>query len=133
MSKTTIGKIAGTSADTAKEVRGSIATNDNATVNDTNYPPDNATTCAGWQSVMVQARGNGGALTTVTVTPLHRLGTAWAAGTPVVLTDGAQTTINVMGRDTFFRITALTLGAATSVSLWAAGWSPFRYDGPRVD
>ena len=100
-----------------------IAATDNATINDTNYPPASATLCKGWRSVLISARGVGGALTSVSVQALYRLGTEWVTGpTATVLgSDGASAAFDTMGHLCFFRVTALTLGGATTVTLNCTG------------
>lgn len=107
-------------------IRTGIAATDNATINDTNYPPASATLCKGWRSVLISARGVGGALTSVSVQALYRLGTEWVTGpTATVLgSDGASAAFDTMGHLCFFRVTALTLGAATTVTLNCTGWDP---------
>jgi hypothetical protein len=114
-------------------IRTGIAATDNATINDTNYPPASATLCKGWRSVLISARGVGGALTTVSVQALYRLGSEWVLGpTATVLgSDGASATFDTMGRLCFFRVTSLTLGAATTVTLNCAGWEPLLLESPR--
>ena len=109
-------------------IRSALTTTDSATINDTNYPPASAVLCKGWKTVLVQAVGVGGALTSVSVQALYRLGTGWAIGpTATVLgSDGASAAFDTMGRTVFFRVTAITLGAATSVTLNCAGWEPLR-------
>lgn len=72
------------------------------------------------------ARGVGGAVTSVSVQALYRLGTEWVTGpTATVLgSDGASAAFDTMGHLCFFRVTALTLGAATTVTLNCTGWDP---------
>ena len=43
-------------------IRSGLTAVDNATINDTNYPPASATLCKGWKSVLISARGVGGAI-----------------------------------------------------------------------
>jgi hypothetical protein len=111
-------------------IRTLIAAADNATINDTNYPPTSATLCKGWRSVLISARGVGGALTSVSVQALYRLGTEWVLGSAVNVlgSDGASVTFDVMSRLVFFRVTAVTLGAATTVTLNCSGWEPLPFD-----
>ena len=107
-------------------IRSALTTTDSATINDTNYPPDSATLCKGWRSVLISSAEVGGTLTSVSVQALYRIGAAWAIGpSATVLTgSGASAVFDTMGRTVFFRVTALTLGTATSVTLNCAGWEP---------
>ncbi len=107
-------------------IRSGLTAVDNATINDTNYPPASATLCKGWKTVLISVRGVGGALTTVSVQPLYRMGTEWVTGptTTVLGSDGAAAYFDTMGHWCFFRVTAITLGAATSVTMNCTGWEP---------
>ena len=107
-------------------IRAGLLAPDSATINDTNYPPADATACKGWKSVLISVRGVGGALTTVSIQALYRLGTEWVLGpTATVLgADGASAVFDTMGRTVFFRATVVTLGAATTVTVSCAGWEP---------
>lgn len=123
MAVTTPGTTAGNGV---TAIRTAIAAADSATINDTNYPPASATLCKGWKSVLISARGVGGALTSISIQALYRLGTEWVLGpaATVLSADGASAAFDTMGHLCFFRVTAVTLGAATSVTLNCAGWEP---------
>jgi len=100
-------------------------------VNDTNYPPANATTCAAWRTVAIFPRFTGGTNPTATLEILHRTTGGWMIGDRrESLTEGARVIVDVMGRDIFVRVYGLT-GTPTEVNVHCAGWEPFKYDGGR--
>lgn len=123
MAVTNPGTVAGNGV---TAIRTLLAAADNATINDTNYPPASATLCKGWRSVLLSVRGVGGALTSVSVQALYRLGTEWVLGPTVTVlgSDGASAIFDTMGHLCFFRVTAITLGAATTVTMNCTGWEP---------
>ena len=123
---TTPGAIA-TAETTA--VRSGVTSDDNATINDTNFSPTNAVDCAGAKSVMVFPRFSGGTNPTAIVQPLYRCGSGWAVGTDTsALTEGKVAVLNTYGRKMYFRIHTIT-GSPTSVSLYCSVAEPFRFDG----
>jgi hypothetical protein len=112
-------------------VRDEVEAADSATLSDVNFPPENATQCAGWKRVLIDLTFDGGTAPTGTIVPLSRVGDRWVAGAATAaITAGVGAVVEVCGRLTAFRISALT-GDPDSVTVHCAGWEPFRYDGPR--
>lgn len=111
--------------------RNDVSAADSTTINDTNFPPADATDCAGWESVMLFPRHTGGTNPTTAIQVLYRCGSGWAVGaTTAALAEGTVAVVNTYGRKCFFRISALT-GTPDSVDVHCAGAVPFRYDGPQ--
>lgn len=127
MAQTTPGSIA-TNASTA--VRAAVAAADSATLNDTNFPPADATNCAGWKSVLLHVTFPDGTNPTATIVPLYRSGTTWLPGTATAaIAAGTLAQVTVYGRLVAFRVSAIT-GSPASVTVRCAGFEPFIYDGP---
>jgi hypothetical protein len=127
MAQTSPGAIA-TSASTA--VRTAVTAADSATINDENFPPADATNCAGWKSVLLHVTFDGGTGPTATIVPLLRAGSTWLPATATAaLAAGTLAQVTVFGRLVAFRVDAIT-GSPTSVTVRCAGFEPFRFDGP---
>lgn len=126
MSKTTIGTITGNGG---TAVRSAVAAADSATITVGNFPIANATACIGWKSVWIFPRFVNGTTPNVVVQVLRLSSGGWIVGEKSIpLTEGAGVLVDVMGRDTFFRIDSLGGGvAADSVTLYAAGFEPFEF------
>ena len=104
-----------------------VTTVDPAAIDDTSFPPADVVACKGWQRAMVFPRFQGGKAASVTLQVLVRAGSAeggsWAFQGAKFgpLADGQMVTVDVGGRDVFFRVTALT-GDPKSVELFVGGW-----------
>lgn len=121
------GKISGAETTVA---RNDVTVADSTTIDDTNFPPDDATDCAGWDSVMLFPLHNGGTNPTTTIQVLYRCGSGWAVGaTTSALAEGVAAVVSTYGRKCFFRVNAIT-GSPTNVDVHCAGATPIRYDGP---
>lgn len=116
----------------ASKIRDAVSAVDNATINDTNYPPANLTDCSGCKSVIVFPRFQNGTTPNCKIRPMYRVGDAWVLGdVSGDLTEGLAAVIQVMGRKVYFAVTALAGGvASTDVDIYCSAWEPFRYDGP---
>ncbi len=126
MSKTTPGLINGNGANA---VRTAVTVADSATINDSNFLPADAMAGVGWRSVLITPTFVGGTAPTVVVQVLRRAGSQWIAmesTVPMVAQQGVN--VDVYGRDTFFRVSAVA-GSPTSVTILCAGWEPFNYPG----
>lgn len=127
MAQTTPGAIA---TNESTVVRSAVTVADSATLNDTNFVPDDATNCAGWKSVLVHVTFPDGTTPTATIVPLYRSGSTWLPGTATAaIAAGTLAQVTVFGRLVAFRVHAIT-GSPTNVSVRCAGFEPFRYDGP---
>ena len=112
-------------------VRSAVTAADNATINDTNYPPADLTQGAGWKRAGLFPRFVAGTNPTVTLQVLHRAGSGWVRGAiSEPLAENELWTPEVAGRDFYVRVHTLT-GSPTNVSVHCSGWEPFRFDGPR--
>lgn len=95
------------------------------------FGASDAVDCAGWRSVVVYPVFSAGTAPTVKIRPVYRVGSRWVLGTEsAALSEKGAAVFDVMGRKTYFSVGALT-GSPTNVSVYAAGWEPFGYDGPR--
>mgnify|MGYP001589315510 CR=1 FL=1 len=128
MATTNPGKITG-SASTVIRTALFSALPDSATIDDDNFPPDDATVCDGWQTVLVSAAFTGGTAPTATLVFLLRMGDTWVRTTaaPVSLAEGQVVAVQVYGRKLFVRIAGVT-GGATSVALSCGGAVAMRPD-----
>jgi hypothetical protein len=127
MAQTNPGSIA---TNESNVVRSAVTTADSATLNDTNFPPADATNCAGWKSVLVHVTFDGGTGPTATIIPLYRAGSTWLPGTATAaIAAGTLAQVTTYGRLVAFRVSAIT-GSPTSVTVRCAGFEPFRFDGP---
>lgn len=133
MAKTTPGNTTG--GGTSNVVRAAVAADESGTaVADAGYPPANATSCAGWRTIAAFPRFTNGTAPKVTVQILHRVtlvsGNGWMVGPmSAPLAEGESFIFETFGRDFYVRVYALS-GTPDSVDIHAAGWQPYRYDGP---
>ena len=128
MAKTPPGPITGGAATLARTV--TVA--DTPPLLDSNCDPTAACTTQGWRRVRVFPRFFGGASPSVTVQVLHRMtsvaGNGWVPGVQATLVDGQLLEVEVLGRDVFFAVSAIT-GAPTGVGIYCAGWEPVHLQG----
>ena len=117
----------------ATKVRSALTAADSTTINDANFPPGDATNCAGAKRVLLVVRFTGGTTPTATIEPLVRMGTGWAKlAKTAAIGEGVAAVVETYGRKVYFRVDAVT-GTPTSFDVYCGTAEAFRADSPRLD